>query len=486
MFEAPPLMLTFDDCLLLPGESEILPSDCDLSTHFTPDIRLAIPLVSAAMDTVTEAKTAIALAQAGCLGILHRNGTPKEQSAEVSKVKKSEGGMVVRPVTVHPDQPLSEAIRLRKEVGISGFVVVKEGKLVGILSNRDFQFEENLNKPIRDCMTPRQKLITAKEGIKIEEAQRLLQENRIEKLPVVDEKDNLKGLITIKDLEKSRKFPYATKDAWGRLRVGSAIGTGNKEVDRAGFLLEEGCDAIVIDTAHGHTKSVLETVKAFVKNYPKIPIVAGNVGTKEGAEYLIKGGVHAVKVGMGPGSICTTRIVAGVGVPQLSAILSAAEACQAAGIPLIADGGIKFSGDIVKALAGGATTVMIGSLFAGTDEAPGEVVLYQGRSYKVYRGMGSLSALLKGGRDRYFQSNISLGKLVPEGIEGRVPYRGKLGEVIHQLVGGIRSGMGYVGAKHLQALREKAKFVRISPAALKESHVHDVIITQEAPNYRLE
>lgn len=486
MFETPPLAFTFDDCLLLPGESEVLPSDCDLSTHFTPAIRLAIPLVSAAMDTVTEAQTAIAMAQAGGLGILHRNCSPKEQASEVTKIKKSESGMVVSPVTVHPDQPLAEAMRLQKEVGISGFVVVKDGKLVGILSNRDFQFEENLNKPIRDCMTPREKLVTAKEGVKIEEALTLLQKNRIEKLPVVDEQDNLKGLITIKDLEKSRKFPNATKDTWGRLRTGAAIGTGPKEIDRAGFLVEEGCDVIVIDTAHGHTKAVLDTLKTCLKNYSKTPIVAGNVATKEGTEYLIKAGVHAVKVGMGPGSICTTRMVAGVGVPQLSAILSSAEACKSAGIPLIADGGIKFSGDIVKALAAGATTVMIGSLFAGTDEAPGEVVLYQGRSYKVYRGMGSLSAMVKGGRDRYFQSHVALNKLVPEGIEGRVPHRGRLSDVTHQLLGGLRAGMGYVGAAHLNALREKAKFIRISPSGLKESHAHDVIITQEAPNYRME
>lgn len=486
MFEQPLQAFTFDDCLLLPGESEVLPKDCDLSTHFTADIRLAIPLVSAAMDTVTEAETAIALAQAGGIGILHRNSTAEEQRGWVKKVKKYESGMVVHPVTVHPDQPLSEALRLRKETGISGFVVVKEGKLVGVLSNRDFQFEENLNRPVRDCMTPKEKLVVAKEGIKLEEAQTLLQKHRIEKLPVVDDHFNLKGLITTKDLEKSRKFPSATKDAWGRLRSGGAIGTGAKEIERAGALIEEGCDVVVIDTAHGHTKSVGDTLKSCLKNYPKTPFVAGNVATKEGAEFLIKAGAHAIKVGMGPGSICTTRVVAGVGVPQLSAILWAASAAKSAGIPIIADGGIKFSGDVVKALAAGAQTVMIGSLFAGTDESPGEVVLYQGRSYKVYRGMGSLSAMQRGGRDRYFQGDVALNKLVPEGIEGRVPHRGKLSEVIHQLVGGLRAGMGYVGAAHLSALREKAKFVQISSAGLKESHAHDVIITQEAPNYRVE
>lgn len=486
MFEIPNEALTFDDCLLLPGASHVLPSECDLSTHLTPDIRLSIPLISAAMDTVTEAATAIAMAQAGGIGILHRNVTPEEQAGWVTKVKKSESGMIVSPITVDPDQPLREAVRLRKEVGISGFVVVKNGKLAGILSNRDFQFEENLNCPIRECMTPREKLITAREGIKIEEAQELLQKNRIEKLPVVDEKDNLKGLITIKDLEKSRKFPHATKDAYGRLRVGAAIGTGAREIERAGALVEAGCDCVVIDTAHGHTKSVVETLKNCVKNYRKTPVVAGNVATQEGAKALIEAGAQAVKVGMGCGSICTTRVIAGVGVPQLSAIQWTSQAVAVAGIPLIADGGIKFSGDIVKALAAGASAVMLGTMLAGTDEAPGEVVLYQGRSYKVYRGMGSLSAMQRGGRDRYFQGDVPLGKLVPEGIEGRVPYRGKLAEVLHQLTGGIRAGMGYVGAARLKELREKAKFVRISPAGLKESHVHDVIITQEAPNYRLE
>lgn len=486
MSESFSIAFTFDDCLLLPGKSDCLPADCDLTTGFTPKIRLSIPIVSAAMDTVTESAAAIALAQAGGLGIIHRNLSPEEQAAEVTRVKKSESGMVVHPITVHPDQPLAEAIRLQKELGISGFPVVKGGKLVGILSHRDFQFEENHSLPIRDCMTPREKLIIAKEGIQIEEAQQLLHEHRIEKLPVVDEQNNLKGLITIKDLEKSRRFPHATKDSLGRLRVGAAIGTGSKEVDRAGQLLEAGSDCVVIDTAHGHTKAVLETLKACLKSYRGGEFVAGNVATEVGAKDLISAGVHAVKVGMGPGSICTTRIVAGVGVPQLTAILETSKATKAAGIPLIADGGIKFSGDVTKALAAGAQTVMIGSLLAGTDEAPGEVVLYQGRSYKVYRGMGSLSAMNKGSRDRYFQKNVPLQKLVPEGIEGRVPYRGKMTDVIHQLVGGLRAGMGYVGANNLKELQEKARFVRVSQAGLKESHVHDVIITQEAPNYRME
>src|SRR3989338_1006341 len=477
---------TFDDVLLIPGESPVLPTDCDLTTQFTPKIRLSIPIVSAAMDTVTEAETAIALSQTGGLGVLHRNWSSEEQPAEVTKIKKSEGGMVIHPVTVEPDQPLSEALRLKKEIGISGFLVVKEGKLVGILSRRDFQFEDNLNKPIRDCMTPAEKLITAQEGVKVEEAKRLLQENRIEKLPVVDQKFNLKGLITLKDLEKSRKYPHSSKDDWGRLRVAAAIGTGPNEIERAGQLLEAGCDCVVIDTAHGHTKSVMETLATCLKTYPKAEFVAGNVATEEGAARLIKTGAHAIKVGMGPGSICTTRMVAGVGMPQLTAIMSCAKIAKSHGVPVIADGGIKFSGDIVKALAAGANTVMIGSLFAGTDESPGEVVLYQGRSYKVYRGMGSLSAMQKGGRDRYGQQKVAIQKLVPEGIEGRVPHRGKISEVIHQLTGGLRAGMGYVGAANLGALQEKGKFVKISPAGLKESHVHDVIITQEAPNYRLE
>ncbi|MDO8527744.1 MAG: IMP dehydrogenase [Deltaproteobacteria bacterium] len=489
MLEAPenfPLALTFDDVLLLPGESGVLPTDCETITQFTLKIRLSIPVVSAAMDTVTENETAIAMAQAGGLGIIHRNGSVEEQAAEILKVKKSEGGMVIHPVTIAPEQPLSEALRIQKEVGISSFCVVKNGKLVGLLSHRDFQFEEDLNQPVKNCMTPADKLVTAREGISQDEAKQLLHKHRIEKLPVVDDKFNLKGLITVKDLEKSRRYPHATKDDLGRLRVGGSIGTGSREIERAGALLEAGADCVVIDTAHGHTKSVLETLAACVKNYPKAEFVAGNIATEEGATALIKAGASAVKVGMGPGSICTTRIVAGVGVPQLTAILSAVKAAKAAGIPVIADGGIKFSGDIVKALAAGASTVMIGSLFAGTDESPGETVLYQGRSYKVYRGMGSLSAMQRGGRDRYFQGKVPLNKLVPEGIEGRVPHRGKIADVIHQLIGGLRAGMGYVGAANLNELRNKGKFVRISSAGWKESHAHDVIITQEAPNYRVE
>lgn len=477
---------TFDDCLLVPGESHVLPTECELVTLLTNEISLSIPIVSAAMDTVTEEKTSIALAQLGGIGIIHRNNSVEEQAALIRSVKKSEGGMVVQPVTVHPDQPLSEALRLQKELGVSGFLVVKEEKLVGILSHRDFQFEEDLTRPIKDCMTPREKLITAREGIKLEEALTLLHEHRIEKLPIVDERFTLKGLITIKDLEKSRRYPLASKDALGRLRVGASIGAGPQEVERAGALLEAGADCVVIDTAHGHTKAVLETLKSCLKNYPKGQWIAGNIATEEGARFLIKAGAHALKVGMGPCSICTTRVVAGVGVPQLTAILDVVKAARDAKIPVIADGGIKFSGDVVKALAAGSHTVMIGSLFAGTDESPGDVVLYQGRSYKVYRGMGSLSAMQRGRHDRYFQKNVPLHKLVPEGIEGRVPHRGKLSEVVYQLLGGVRAGMGYVGAKNLEELRKKARFVSISPAGLKESHAHDVIITQEAPNYRME
>lgn len=486
MLEIAATALTFDDCLLLPGESACLPKDCDLTTQLTPKISLAIPLVSAAMDTVTEGETAVAMAKAGGIGILHRNNRPEDQAVEVTKVKKRESGMVADPITIHPDQPLQEAFRLQKATGISGFLVVKEGKLVGILSNRDFRFETNPEKPVRNCMTPQEKLVTTREGTSLEAAERLLHEHRIEKLPVVDGQNNLKGLITFRDLEESRRYPHATKDDFGRLRVGAAIGTGLQEVERAGALLEAGADCIVLDTAHGHSKAVIETLKSCLKNHPKAQFIAGNVATEAGAEFLAKAGVHGIKVGVGPGSICTTRIVAGVGVPQLTAIQWVSKVAKGAGIPVIADGGIKHSGDIVKALAAGAQSIMIGSLFAGTDEAPGEMVLYQGRSYKMYRGMGSLSAMQQGAGNRYFQDGVPLKKLVPEGIEGRVPYRGKIADVIHQLVGGVRSGMGYCGAPNFKTLQEKGKFVRITPEGLKESHVHDVIITQEAPNYRME
>lgn len=486
MSDGIPHALTYDDCLLLPGESRVLPKEVDVTTQLTPKIRLSIPLVSAAMDTVTEGPAAIALAQSGGIGVIHRNGTIEEQSSEVARVKKSESGMVVAPITVSPDQPLAEVAQLRERHGISGFLVTRNGKLAGILSRRDVRFAEDFSKPVRDFMTPREKLITAKEGIRLEEARQLLKKHRVEKLPVIDNQDNLKGLITIKDLEKSIQYPGATKDDFGRLRVAAAIGTGPLEIERAGALLEAGVDCVVIDTAHGHSHTVRDTLRSCLKNFPKAEFIAGNVATEEGGRFLIEAGVHGVKVGIGPGSICTTRVVAGIGVPQLSAVQWVCQAAATTGIPVIADGGIKFSGDIVKALAAGAKTVMIGSLFAGTDEAPGEVVLYQGRSYKVYRGMGSLSAMQRGSKERYFQHEVPLHKLVPEGIEGRVPYRGKLTEVIHQLVGGLRSGLGYVGAADLEELRKKARFVRMTPSGLKESHVHDVIITQEAPNYRME
>lgn len=478
--------LTFDDVLLSPQESDVLPAEVEPSTWFTPQIRLAIPIVSSPMDTVTESKMAVALAQAGGLGIIHRNLLAWEQAAEVGKVKKSEGGMVIDPVTLGPDQPLGTARQIWEEQGISGFPVVENGKLLGLITHRDFQFEEDLGKPVKFFMTPKEKLITVKEGVHLEEAKQLFKTHRIEKLPIVDEGFRLKGLITIKDLEKSRRYPYATKDSFGRLRVGAAIGVGEESLERAAKIVEAGVDVIVIDTAHGHTRSVVDTLRKLKKTFPKVALIAGNVATEEGAKALCEAGADALKVGMGPGSICTTRVISGVGVPQISAVQSCAKVAKSRGIPLIADGGIRFSGDVVKALAAGAQSVMIGSLFAGTDEAPGEVVLYQGRSYKVYRGMGSLSAMQKGSGDRYGQLAVPLGKFVPEGVEGRVPYRGKVADTIFQLMGGVAAGMGYVGARSIKELQDKVKFIRVSQASLKESHVHDVIITQEAPNYRLE
>ncbi len=482
-----PMGLTFDDVLLLPGESSVLPSDADTTSFLTQEISLRTPILSAAMDTVTEAIMAITMAQVGGLGVIHRNFSAEEQALEISRVKKFEGGMVVHPITVHPDQTLAAVLGITDQHGVSGFPVVKDRELVGIVTRRDMQFESNKETKIAALMTPREKLIVAKEGVTAEEAKRLLHENRIEKLPIVDAHFNLRGLITIKDLEKARHYPHASKDSLGRLRVGAAIGTGESALARAALLVEQEVDVIFIDTAHGHTKGVLETLKAFIKTFPKTQVVAGNVATEEGALALIKAGAHAVKVGMGPGSICTTRMVAGVGVPQWTAIREAVKAAAKLEIPVIADGGIKFSGDVVKALAAGAATVMVGSLFAGTEEAPGEMILYQGRSYKSYRGMGSLGAMQKGvSRDRYFQQNTPTQKLVPEGIEGRVPYRGKAADMLQQLTGGLQAGMGYVGAATIAELQRKAKFIQISAQGLKESHVHDVIITQEAPNYRVE
>jgi IMP dehydrogenase len=478
--------LTFDDVLLIPCYSAILPKEVDISTQLTRTIKLNIPLVSAAMDTVTEARTAISMAQEGGIGIIHRNLPPPVQAQEVDRVKKSESGMIHNPITMHPDQKIHEAMEVMKKYRISGVPITKEGKLVGILTNRDLRFEKRLDEKISEVMT-KDRLITVPVGTTLEDAKEILHKNRIEKLLVVDGHNNLRGLITIKDIEKIRKYPNSCKDPIGRLRVGAAIGPGKDREERVEALLAAGADVLAIDTAHGHTRDVREAVRDTKRQYPDCQLIGGNIATQEGALHLIEAGVDAVKVGVGPGSICTTRIIAGVGVPQLSAVLGASEVCRKHGVPVIADGGIKFSGDIPKALAAGADSVMIGNLFAGTDESPGELVLYQGRSYKVYRGMGSVEAMKEGSRDRYFQAEgESEAKLVPEGIEGRVPYRGTLSYCIQQLVGGLKSGMGYLGARTIPEIREKARFIRITSSGLKESHVHDVIITKEAPNYRLE
>ena len=481
-----PSGLTFDDVLLVPSYAEILPKDIDISTQLTPSIRLNIPLVSAAMDTVTESLTAITMAREGGIGIIHKNISIKSQAMEVDKVKKSESGMIVDPITTRPDQKLYEALEIMAHYHISGVPVVKNGKLAGILTNRDLRFETNLNQNISEVMT-KDNLITAPVGTSLNEAKKLLHKNRIEKLLVVDENNNFKGLITVKDIEKMEKYPNSCKDNLGRLRVGAAIGISSDTLERAEALITAGADVIVIDTAHGHSKEVLATIKEYKKHFSHCELIAGNIATAEAAEALIKAGVHAIKVGVGPGSICTTRVIAGVGIPQITAIRNCTKVSQKHGIPLIADGGIKFSGDITKAIAAGSHTVMIGSLFAGTEESPGETVLFQGRSYKVYRGMGSIEAMKKGSKDRYFQSEVeSAKKLVPEGIEGRVPYRGGLSPSIHQLLGGLRAGMGYVGCKNIDELRKNTKFIKITASGLKESHVHNVIITKEAPNYRLE
>jgi len=482
--------LTFDDVLLVPAASGVLPRDTDVSTSLTRSIRLHIPLLSAAMDTVTEARTAIAMAQEGGLGVIHRNLAVAEQALQVEKVKKSESGMIVDPVTVHPEQPIAEALAIMQRYRISGLPVTRGGQLVGILTNRDLRFEKRLDRTVGEVMT-KEKLVTAQPGVTLEQAKEILHRYRIEKLPVVDERNQLRGLITVKDIEKAIRFPNAAKDERGRLRVGAAIGTGPDREARAEALVRAGADVLVVDTAHGHSEAVIETVRAVKSAFPRVDLIAGNVGTAEGSAALVKAGVDAVKVGMGPASICTTRVVSGVGVPQLTAIGDAIGPAERAGVPVIADGGIKFSGDVTKALAAGAHTVMIGGLFAGTEESPGETILYQGRTYKLYRGMGSLEAMREreGSRNRYFQEEEAneLGmKLVPEGIEGRVPYKGSLSFIVQQLVGGLRAGMGYLGARSLADLRRNASFVRVSSAGLKESHVHDVYITKEAPNYRLE
>ena len=481
-----PLGLTFDDVLLIPAYTEVIPKDIDISTQLTPSIKLNIPLISSAMDTVTESKTAICMAREGGIGVIHKNLSIKSQALEVDKVKKSESGMIVDPITMHPEQKLYEALEIMARYHISGVPVVKDDKLVGILTNRDLRFEINLSRQISEFMTM-DNLITAPVGISLDEAKKLLHKNRIEKLLVVDEKNNLKGLITVKDIEKMEMYPNACKDHFGRLRVGAAIGVGKDWIERADALIKAGADVIAIDTAHGHSKEVLNTTKKHKKSFSDCQLIVGNVATADAAEALIKAGADAVKVGVGPGSICTTRVIAGIGIPQITAIMNCSKLTEKHGIPLIADGGIKFSGDVTKAIASGAHTVMVGSLFAGTEESPGETVLFQGRSYKVYRGMGSLEAMKKGSKDRYFQTDVeNEKKLVPEGIEGRVPHRGSLSSSIYQLVGGLRAGMGYVGCKNIEALRKNGKFIKITPSGLKESHVHGVIITKEAPNYRLE
>jgi IMP dehydrogenase len=478
--------LTFDDVLLEPGESHILPRDVDLRTQLTREISLEIPLVSAAMDTVTEHETAICLAQNGGIGIVHKNLPFAAQAGEVDKVKRSESGMIVDPITMRPEQKIYEALEVMARYRISGVPVTRDGKAVGILTNRDLRFVRDTHQQISSVMT-REGLVTVPPNTTMERAKELLHQHRIEKLLVVDEQGGLRGLITIKDIEKSERFPSASKDGLGRLLCGAAVGVGEETLERAQALVSAGVDVIVVDTAHGHSKGVQAQVRELRHHFPELPIVGGNVATAEGAEALIKAGVSAVKVGVGPGSICTTRVIAGVGVPQFTAVLETAKVAHSHGIPVIADGGIKFSGDLVKALAAGASTVMIGSLFAGTDEAPGEVVLYQGHPYKVYRGMGSVGAMTDGSADRYFQAEVGdATKLVPEGIEGRIPYRGSLTSNIHQLMGGLRSGMGYTGSPNLGELRKNARFVRISAAGLRESHVHDVIVTKEAPNYRID
>ncbi len=477
--------LTFDDVMLVPGESDVLPKSVITVSRLTRNIQLNVPIVSSAMDTVTEAKMAIAMAAVGGLGFIHKNMPIDAQAAEVVRVKKYESAVVGDPVTIEPEAPLAAAVALMREHGISGIPVTRRGKLVGILTNRDLRFEKNLDQRVEQVMT--KELVTAREGVNIETAKELLHRHRIEKLPVVNEAFELRGLITIKDIEKIQKHPDAAKDRLGRLLCGAAVGVGADREARVAALLKAGVDVIAIDTAHGHSRGVIDAVRATRADFKHVEIVAGNVATAEAAEALCRAGVDAVKVGVGPGSICTTRVVAGVGVPQVTAVDECSRAAEKHGVPIISDGGVKYSGDVVKALAAGASSVMIGSLLAGTEEAPGDVILYQGRSYKSYRGMGSIGAMKEGSRDRYFQTEVSeADKLVPEGIEGRVPYKGSVAMNVFQLVGGLRSGMGYLGARTIPELRQKARFIRITSSGLRESHVHDVIITQEAPNYRVD
>jgi len=479
--------LTFDDVLLLPAHSRVLPREVSLKTRLTRKIQLNLPLVSAAMDTVTEARLAIAIAQEGGIGIIHKNFTPQAQAAQVHRVKRFESGVLRDPMTIPPDMAVRDVIALQREHRISGFPVVKSGKVVGIVTNRDLRFETNLDQPVKAIMTPQKKLITVPEGTTRDEAMKLLHQHRLERVLVVDDDLQLMGLVTVQDILKESEHPYACKDAHGKLRVGAAVGVGEGTEERVAALVEAGADVLVVDTAHGHAQGVLDRVAWIKKNFKKVEVIGGNVGTGDGAKALVDHGADGVKVGIGPGSICTTRIVAGVGVPQITAIQNVAAALAQAGVPLIADGGVRYSGDIAKALAAGAHSVMLGSLFAGTEESPGEIELFQGRSYKSYRGMGSLGAMQKGAADRYFQdSEMNVDKLVPEGVEGRVPYKGSAVRVIEQLTGGVRASMGYTGCATIDEMRTKTQFVEITTAGMRESHVHDVQIVKEAPNYRVE
>jgi IMP dehydrogenase len=480
--------LTFDDVLLVPAHSQILPRDVSLATRLTRNITLQLPLLSAAMDTVTEARLAIALAQEGGIGIIHKNLTARAQASEVAKVKRFESGILKDPITIQPTMTVRDVVEITRQHRISGLPVVdRAGKVVGIVTNRDLRFETNLDQPVKAIMTPRKRLVTVKEGASVEDAKELLREHRLERVLVIDDDFHLRGLITVKDILKSTEHPLANKDASGRLRAGAAVGVGAGTEERVALLAEAGIDVIVVDTAHGHSQGVLDRVNWVKKNFPHIEVVGGNIATADAARALVDHGADAVKVGIGPGSICTTRIVAGVGVPQITAIQNVSEALKGSGVPMIADGGIRYSGDIAKAIAAGADTVMLGGLFAGTEEAPGEVELFQGRSYKSYRGMGSLGAMQAGSSDRYFQDNTAnVDKFVPEGIEGRVPYKGSVLAVIHQLMGGLRSSMGYLGCATIADVHAKAAFVEITSAGVRESHVHDVQITKEAPNYHVE
>jgi IMP dehydrogenase len=477
--------LAFDDVLLVPRKSDVLPRDVDVSTYLTKEIKLNIPILSAAMDTVTESRLAIALAREGGMGVIHKNLTVKEQAAEVDKVKRSESGMIVDPVTLPPDKMIGEALEVMKRFSISGIPITQKGKLVGILTNRDLRFEKDLTKKISRVMT-QEKLIAVPEGTTLEQAKEILHKNRIEKLLIVDKKRNLKGMITVKDIMKNLQFPNSSKDSRGRLRVGAAVGVAQDILTRASALVSAGVDLLVIDSSHGHSRGVMEAVAKIKQKFPQVPLMAGNVATREGTEDLIRAGADCIKVGVGPGSICTTRVVIGAGVPQFTAIVDCSDAASKYNVPVIADGGVRYSGDVSKALAAGAAAVMIGSIFAGTEESPGETILFEGRTFKMYRGMGSIEAMRKGGKDRYFQEHLTEAKkLVPEGIEGRVPYKGNLSDSVYQLVGGLRAGMGICGAKNVKELSQKAEFVVITYAGLRESHPHDVIITKEAPNYQI-